>query len=80
MGMKRTTVYVDEADLDVIKDAARRLGVSEAELLREGIRNVALANRRWAEPFFSQTFVPVVDEADPWDEQVAAYRESRTDS
>ncbi|MFD4024757.1 CopG family transcriptional regulator [Streptomyces sp. NPDC058576] len=51
MALKRTNVYADEEDLDLIKEAAKRLGVSEAELIREGIHRIALARRVWDEPF-----------------------------
>ena len=53
--MRRTTVFADEDDLAVIKAAAARLGVAEAELIREAIHLTALANRVWAEPVFRQT-------------------------
>lgn len=51
--LKRTPVYADEADLALIKEAAARLGVSEAEIIREGIHRIALARRVWDEPFVS---------------------------
>ncbi|MER7551307.1 ribbon-helix-helix domain-containing protein [Streptomyces anulatus] len=51
MALKRTNVYADDEDLDLIKEAAKRLGVSEAELIREGIHRIALARRVWDEPF-----------------------------
>ncbi|MEZ0365631.1 CopG family transcriptional regulator [Mycobacterium sp. pUA109] len=50
MSMKRTNVYADEADLALIKEAAARRGVPEAEILREGIRLAALGARVWDEP------------------------------
>lgn len=49
--MKRTNVYADDSDLALIKAAAARLGVSEAEIIREGIHRIALAHRVWDEPF-----------------------------
>lgn len=55
--MKRTTVFADEEDLAIIKDAARRRGVAEAELIREAIHLVAMSNRRWRQPFFTCTYV-----------------------
>ncbi|MEE1804088.1 CopG family transcriptional regulator [Streptomyces sp. NPDC101062] len=51
MALKRTNVYADDADLALIKAAAARLGVSEAEIIREGIHRIALAHRVWDEPF-----------------------------
>ncbi|HEY8985238.1 MAG TPA: hypothetical protein VIU15_37395 [Streptomyces sp.] len=53
MALKRTNVYADDGDLALIKDAAARLGVPEAELIREGIHRVALSRRVWDEPFVS---------------------------
>ncbi|MGW0761989.1 ribbon-helix-helix domain-containing protein [Streptomyces sp. NPDC002814] len=53
MALKRTNVYADDSDLALIKDAAARLGVSEAEIIREGIHRIALAHRVWDEPFVS---------------------------
>ncbi|MEU6381384.1 CopG family transcriptional regulator [Streptomyces sp. NPDC046909] len=53
MGLKRTNVYADEEDLTLIKEAAARMGVSEAEIIREGIHRMALATRVWDEPFLS---------------------------
>ena len=54
--MKRTNVYADPEDLAIIKEAAKRRGVSEAEIIREGIHLAAMANRVWDEPLFSQTY------------------------
>ncbi|MEV8568153.1 CopG family transcriptional regulator [Streptomyces sp. NPDC051322] len=51
MALKRTNVYADDSDLSLIKEAAARLGVSEAEIIREGIHRIALAHRVWNEPF-----------------------------
>ncbi|KAB8167892.1 ribbon-helix-helix protein, CopG family [Streptomyces sp. 3MP-14] len=56
MSMKRTNVYADPEDLAIIREAARRRGVSEAEIIREGIHLAAMANRTWDEPLFSRTF------------------------
>lgn len=53
MALKRTNVYADENDLALIKEAARRKGVSEAELIREAIHRMALATRVWDEPFIT---------------------------
>ncbi|MFD8807570.1 CopG family transcriptional regulator [Streptomyces sp. NPDC059597] len=51
MALKRTNVYADDSDLALIKEAAGRLGLSEAEIIREGIHRIALAHRVWDEPF-----------------------------
>lgn len=56
MSMKRTNVYADPEDLAIIKDAAKRQGISEAEIIRQGIHLAAMANRVWDEPLFSRTF------------------------
>jgi hypothetical protein len=50
MSMKRTNVYADPADLALIKEAAARRGIPEAEIIREGIHLAAMANRVWDEP------------------------------
>lgn len=54
--MKRTNVYADPEDLALIKDAARRRGIPEAEIIREGIHLAAMANRVWDEPVEWPTF------------------------
>lgn len=56
MSMKRTNVYADPEDLAIIKEAAARRGISEAEIIRQGIHLAAMANRAWDEPLFSRTF------------------------
>ncbi|QMU69409.1 CopG family transcriptional regulator [Streptacidiphilus sp. P02-A3a] len=56
MSMKRTNVYADSDDLAIIKEAAVRRGISEAEIIRQGIHLAAMANRVWDEPLFSRTF------------------------
>jgi hypothetical protein len=50
MSLKRTNVYADVADLMLIKEAAARRGVSEAEIIREGIHLAAMSSRVWEEP------------------------------
>ncbi|WP_395361346.1 hypothetical protein ACHGLA_16935 [Streptomyces sp. YH02] len=49
-------MYADPEDLAIIKEAAKRRGVSEAELIRQGTHLAAMANRVWDEPLFSRTF------------------------
>ena len=86
MAMKRTTVYADEDDLAVIKAAAARRGVPEAELIRDAIHLAAMANRTWDGPFFSETYTP--DKAVPrsrghdaleevWSEKAQAYEQTK---
>jgi hypothetical protein len=86
MALKRTMVYADPDDLAVIKEAARREGVSEAEIIREAIHLAALAKRRWNEPL---SWVRQMDsgEGNPasltdvagqeWDERARAYEETK---
>ncbi|WP_235978627.1 ribbon-helix-helix protein, CopG family [Streptomyces lycii] len=54
--MKRTNVCADPEDLAILKEAARRRGISEAEIIRQGIHLAAMANRVRDEPLFSRTF------------------------
>ncbi|MFI0165077.1 CopG family transcriptional regulator [Streptomyces sp. NPDC017095] len=56
MSLKRTNVYADPEDLAIIKEAAKRRGISEAEIIRQGIHLTAMAHRVWDEPLFSRTF------------------------
>jgi hypothetical protein len=55
VALRRTTVFADEDDLAVIKAAAARRGLAEAEIIREAIHLAAMANRTWADPFFGHT-------------------------
>ena len=50
MSLRRTNVYADDADLALIKEAAARRGVPEAEIIREGIHLAAMSSRVWDEP------------------------------
>lgn len=61
MALKRTTVYLDENDLRDLKIAAARRGVSEAEIIREGVRHALLRHRAWDEP----VSFPLVSSGDP---------------
>ena len=56
MSMKRTNVYADPEDLALIKEAAQRRGIPEAEIIREGIHLAAMATRVWDEPLDWPTF------------------------
>lgn len=49
MALKRTTVMVDEADLQAVKQAAARQGRPESEVIREAFRLVALKSQQWGE-------------------------------
>jgi hypothetical protein len=61
MTLKRTTVHADEQDLAIIKEAAARRGIPEAEIIRRAIHLAALGERRWTEPLDMPTF----DSGDP---------------
>ncbi|QKW27231.1 CopG family transcriptional regulator [Streptomyces seoulensis] len=61
MSLKRTTVYLEDEDLQDLKATASRKGVSEAELIREGVRLAIARNRVWEEP----AGLPVFDSGDP---------------
>jgi hypothetical protein len=56
MSLRRTNVYADDADLMLIKEAAARRGVPEAEIIREGIHLAAMSSRLWDEPLDWPTF------------------------
>ncbi|GAA2493054.1 hypothetical protein GCM10010406_31410 [Streptomyces thermolineatus] len=62
--MKRTNVYADPEDLALIKEAARRRGVPEAEIIREGIHLAAMANRVWDDPLEWPVFEGTGEAAD----------------
>jgi hypothetical protein len=64
MSLKRTNVYADAEDLALIKEIADRRGVSEAQIIREGIHLAALGNRIWDSPFDWPTFEGTGDPAD----------------
>ncbi|GAA3788906.1 hypothetical protein GCM10022403_024160 [Streptomyces coacervatus] len=61
MSLKRTTVYLEDEDLRDLKATASRKGISEAELIREGVRLAITRNRVWDEP----AGLPVLDSGDP---------------
>lgn len=54
MSMKRTNVYADPEDLALIKQAAARRGVPEAEILREAVKLAAMGARLWDEPLIRE--------------------------
>jgi hypothetical protein len=66
MSMRRTNIYADERDLALIKEAARRRGVPEAEIIREGLRLAAMSTRVWDGPLdwpaFDGSGEPVTDD------------------
>lgn len=86
MALKRTTVFADEEDLAVLKAAAARRGIAEAELLRQAIHLVALAEQRWKEPFFSTAPLAVASEParvadvldEVWSQRADDYRRSKS--
>ncbi|WP_411115353.1 CopG family transcriptional regulator [Streptomyces sp. 029-5] len=51
MALKRIDVHADDSDLALIKEAATRVGVSEAELIRVGIHRIARVHRACDGPF-----------------------------
>ncbi|WP_278263158.1 ribbon-helix-helix protein, CopG family [Nocardia sp. AG03] len=57
MALKKTTVMVDEHDLELIKRAAAREGRPESEYFREAFHLAALRTRRWEEEWD----IPVLD-------------------
>lgn len=83
MALKRTTVYAESEDLAVIKEAAARRGIAEAEIIRDAIHLAAMANRTWDEPFFSSTYPRIAGtdagaDADAlWTEQAQAYQATK---
>lgn len=85
MAKKRTMVYADEEDLAIIKEAAKRYGVSEAEIIRNAIHRAAMSSRIWEEPFFSRTSKRLTERDESpreakqrvWDEQYERYRQMR---
>jgi hypothetical protein len=56
MSLRRTNVYADDEDLALIKAAAARRGISEAEIIREGIHLAAMSSRVWDESLNWPTF------------------------
>lgn len=61
MALKKTTVMVDEKDLQTIKEAAARQGRPEAEYFREAFHIAALRARRWQDEWD----IPVFDAGHP---------------
>lgn len=61
MAMRRTTVYLEDSDLQDLKSTAAARGVSEAELIREGVRLTLMHNRVWDEPMD----LPLFSSGDP---------------
>ncbi|WP_067548332.1 CopG family transcriptional regulator [Nocardia crassostreae] len=56
MALKRTMVYADADDLAVIKEAAARSNMSEAEIIRNAIHLAALRVQRRSEPLRLRRF------------------------
>lgn len=49
---KRTTIILSPDDERALREAARREGLSQSELIRKGIRTVTAAYRRRTRPSF----------------------------
>lgn len=66
MSLKRTNVYADPANLALIKEAAAKQDISEAEIIRRGIHLAAMSTRVWADdmqfPTFDEVDGPFADE------------------
>ncbi|MFG3341767.1 CopG family transcriptional regulator [Glycomyces sp. NPDC048151] len=83
MAKKRTMVYANEEDLALIKEAAKRNGVSEAEIIRDAIHRAAMSSRIWDEPFFRKTYKRTRDESYQeakdavWEEKLDRYHQSK---
>jgi hypothetical protein len=56
MSFKRTNVYADPDDLALIKEAAAKRGISEAEIIRHGIHLAAMSTRVWGADMDFPTF------------------------
>lgn len=56
MGLRKTTVMVDEDDLALIKEAAARDGRPESEYFREAFHLAAMRTRRWRDRWDIPTF------------------------
>lgn len=54
--MKKTTVMVDEDDIELIKEAAAREGRPESEYFREAFHIAAMRTRRWGGQWNIPTF------------------------
>lgn len=63
MALKKTTVMVDENDLELIKQAAAREGRPESEYFREAFHLAAIRTRRWD----NEWDIPVLDFSGPID-------------
>lgn len=67
------------------KEAAKRYGVSEAEIIRNAIHRAAMSSRIWDEPFSRKTCKRIRDEScqeamdAAWEEKPDRYHDSRGD-
>jgi hypothetical protein len=61
MALRKTTVMVDEADIELIKEAAAREGRPESEYFREAFHIAAMRTRRWGDEWD----IPTVDLGGP---------------
>jgi hypothetical protein len=56
MALRKTTVMVDENDIELIKEAAAREGRPESEYFREAFHIAAMRTRRWGDQWDIPTF------------------------
>jgi hypothetical protein len=56
MALRKTTVMVDENDIELIKEAAAREGRPESEYFREAFHIAAMRTRRWGDRWDIPTF------------------------
>ena len=56
MALRKTTVMVDEDDLELIKEAAAREGRPESEYFREAFHIAAMRTRRWGDQWDIPSF------------------------
>jgi len=56
MALRKTTVMVDEDDLELIKEAAAHEGRPESEYFREAFHIAAMRTRRWGDQWDIPSF------------------------
>lgn len=76
-GMIRTTVYLPEALKESLERAARQRGCSEAELIREGVRQVVESSQQQLKPRIPLFASGLPDLAEKADELLPARTSSR---
>ncbi len=68
--MRKTTVYLPDDLAEAVKRAARRLGISEAEVVRDSIRSAVGGERPRPRGGLFSSGAPIAREAD---EQLAGF-------